>query len=124
MYLQKRAEYSGGEYIGADEDENLYKGVVAFMVVGMKETTPYVIKASPEVTIKGKWVSEQIDGCISLLAENGFTVRSVVTDNHSTNVNAFSYLRKKYKSSSECFFNHPANHGKKTYLFFDNVYIC
>ena len=123
MYLQKRAEYSGGEYIGADEDDELYKGVVAFMVVGMKESTPYVIKASPEVTIKGPWLSKQIDECITLLGDNGFTIRSVVTDNHSTNVNAFVELRKTYKSPSEYFFIHPKNHGKKTYLFYDNVHL-
>ena len=123
MYLQKAAEFAGGEYIGEDENGDLYKGIVAFMVVGVKSSTPYVIKATPEVTIKGKWLADEIDGCVSLLAENGFRVRAVVTDNHSTNVNAFKVLKKKHKSESEYFIEHPKNHGKKTYLFYDNVHL-
>ena len=124
MYLQKAAEYSGGEYIGADKDGDLYKGIVTFMVVGIKTNTPYVIKASPEVSINGKWLADEMDGCISLLAENGFRVRAVVTDNHSSNVNAFSELKKKHNSSAGDYsIKHPRNHGKNTFLFFDNVHL-
>ena len=38
MYLQKCEEYSGGRLIGADKENNLYKGVVSFMVVGLKQS--------------------------------------------------------------------------------------
>jgi len=34
MYLQKATQYHSGEYVGADEDGNLYKGIVAFMIGG------------------------------------------------------------------------------------------
>ena len=34
MYLQKSSRYHSGEYVGADEEGNLYEGIVAFMVVG------------------------------------------------------------------------------------------
>ena len=37
MYLQKATQYHSGEYVGADEDGNLYKESVAFMIVGLKE---------------------------------------------------------------------------------------
>ena len=36
MYLQKREEYSGGEVIGANENNELYKGLLSFMIVGLK----------------------------------------------------------------------------------------
>ena len=42
MYLQKATHYHSGEYVGADEDGNLYKGIVAFMIVRLKESIPYV----------------------------------------------------------------------------------
>ena len=51
MYLQKGSQYHGGEYVGADEEGNLYKGIV-----GLKISIPYIIKASPEVTINGSWL--------------------------------------------------------------------
>jgi hypothetical protein len=53
----------------------------------------------------------------------GFTVRGIVTDNHSTNVNAFSLLVTMFNSESKYFINHPNNHGKKTYLFYDSVHL-
>ena len=50
-YLQKCEEYSGGEIIGADENNELFKGLLSFMIVGLKENVPYVIKSVPEVKI-------------------------------------------------------------------------
>ena len=52
-----------------------------------------MVKALPETTISGAWLSDQIDECIDILAYCGFNVRAVVTDNHSANVNAFSNLQ-------------------------------
>ena len=40
MYVQKGTQFAGGEYVCTDEDGNLYKGVVVFMIVGMKESIP------------------------------------------------------------------------------------
>ena len=86
MYLQKSSDFAEGDYIGADENGKLYKGIVAFMVVGLKSSISYVVKATPEVMIDGTWLSKELDTCISLLGLNGFRVPAVVTDNHSTNV--------------------------------------
>ena len=123
MYLQKGSQYHGGEYVGADEEGNLYKGSVAFMIVGLKKSIPYIIKASHEVTINGSWLSTEICSCISSLSKAGFNVRGVVTDNHSSNVNAFSILQKAYSSSTcEFYINYPDNISK-IYLFYDNVHL-
>ena len=51
MYLQKSAQYQAGEYVGVDEEGNLYKEIAAFMVVGFKQSIPFVVQAIPEVTI-------------------------------------------------------------------------
>ena len=45
VYLQKSAQYQSGEYVGVDEDGNLYKGIVAFMKVGFKLSMPFVVQA-------------------------------------------------------------------------------
>ena len=59
MYLQKAKQYHSGEYVGEDEDGNLYKGIVAFMIVGLKELIPYIVQAVPEVTFYGEWLAKK-----------------------------------------------------------------
>ena len=123
MYLQKATQYQGGDYVGADEEGNLYKGIVAFMVVGLKESIPYITQAIPEVTFTGQWLSHKIAENIKNLTPVGFCVRCVVTDNHSANVNAFSLLVIMFNSESNLYIEHPQYHGKKTYLFYDTVHL-
>ena len=61
MYLQKSAQYQSGEYVEIDEEGNLYKGVVGFMVVGLKQSIPFVVQAFPELTFNGQWLVENIN---------------------------------------------------------------
>ena len=90
MYLQKCEEYCGGEIIGANENNELYNGLVSFMIVGIKENAPYIIKSVPERNIDGKWIKEQILGSLKTLKNCGFRVRAVASDNHSANVLAYN----------------------------------
>ena len=90
MYLRKSAQYQSGEYVGVDEE-----GIITFMVVGLKQSIPFVVQAIPEVIFNGHWLVEKISDNIDNLIEFGLCVRSIqVTDNHSANVNAFSALIK------------------------------
>ena len=123
MYLQKSVQYHGGHFVGQDEDGNLYKGIVVFMIVSLKQSLPCVIKSIPETTISGEWLRKEIDECIFNLQNSGFFVRAVVTDNHSSNVSAFSFLHKCYNGDGKLFIYHPAYVNMKTYLFFDIVHL-
>ena len=69
MYLQKCEEYSGDEIIGADENNELFKGLLSFMIVGLKENVPYVIKSVSEVKINGKLIKEQISDSLKILKD-------------------------------------------------------
>ena len=51
MYLQISEEYCGGEIIGAKENSVLYKGLLSFITVGLKENVPYIIKSVPDLII-------------------------------------------------------------------------
>lgn len=121
MYLQKSAEYCGGELIGCDEDGNLFKGLVGFMIVGLQKSIPYVIKSIPETKIEGEWLKTEIIKSIETLHSLGFSVRAVIADNHSTNVSAFS----KILISNGCDKDDLAvtKDGNKIYLFFDSVHL-
>ena len=123
MFLQKGTSYQAGEYIGEDETGELYKGIACFMIVGLKESVPYVIQAIPEVKITGNWLADKISASIEALAKTGFTVRGVVTDNHSSNVSAFNLLKKRHGKKDQLFIQHPANHNKNTFLFFDTPHL-
>ena len=94
MYLQKSTQFHGGKYEGADEDDNPYKGMVVFMIAGMKKSIPYVIKACPETAISGKWIAEEIEKAISLLSKAGFNIRGIVADNHSSNVALLTFCSR------------------------------
>ena len=90
MYLRKSAQYQSGEYVGVDEE-----GITTFMVVGLKQSVPFVVQAIPEVIFNEHWLVEKISDVTDNLIEFGLCVRSIqVTENHSANVNAFSALIK------------------------------
>ena len=74
MYLQKSAQYQSGEYVGVDQEGNLFKGIVAFMVVGFKLSMPFVVQAIPEVTFNGQWLAETFSDNIDNLIEFGLRV--------------------------------------------------
>ena len=50
-YLLICEEYCGGEIIGAKENNELYKGLLSFITVGLKENVPYIIKSVPDLII-------------------------------------------------------------------------
>ena len=100
----------------------MYKGIVGFMIVGLLESIPYIIKSLPEVKIEGGWLKEEIVKAIELLHSIGFKVRCVVADNHSTNVSAYS----KILTSNGCDIDDLAvilKDGSKVYLFYDSVHL-
>ena len=97
MFLQKEASYQSRDYVGEDEEGELYKGIACFMIVGLKQSVPHVIQAIPEVTITGEWLAEKISASLHSLAQTGFTVHGIVTDNHNSNVNAFKSLNRIFE---------------------------
>ena len=64
IYLEKATQYHSGQYVGADDEGNLYKGIVAFMIVGLKEPIPYIVQAILEVKFCGEWLADKMSNCI------------------------------------------------------------
>ena len=101
MYLQKSTEFQNGNMIGKDETGEFYKGILVFMIDGLKNSTPCVVKACPEVSINGDMVRQEIEESISSLTSADFKVRAVVADNHASNVSAFIQLWNSYGTESD-----------------------
>ena len=68
MYLQKCEEYFGGEQIGSDDNGELYKGTIYFMIAGLKEST-HVIKSSPQITLNATWFRDELFECLDVHTE-------------------------------------------------------
>ena len=56
MYLQAGSQYHAGEYVGSDPDGKLYKGIFCFMLVGLQESVPIIVRAVPECTVTGQFI--------------------------------------------------------------------
>ena len=110
-------------FLQKDEEGELYKGIACFVIVGLKQSVPHVIQAIPEVTITGEWLAEKISAPLHSLAQTGFTVRGIVTDNHNSNINAFKSLKQKFGKGDQLFIQHPSNPHKNSYLFFDTPHL-
>ena len=124
MYLQKSVQYHSGDFVGQDDDGILYKGIIVFMIVSLKKSTPLVIRSIPETKISGEWLKLEIEKCITDLSNVGFKVRAVITDDHPANVNAFSRLHDAFDGDKKTFIHHPSSPDlMKTYLFFDIIHL-
>ena len=80
--------------MGQDEEGNLFKGIVDFVIISLKKSMPIVIRSLSETKITDEWLKCEINKCILDLAEVGYKVRAVITDDHPLNVSAFKLLHK------------------------------
>ena len=92
MYLQKPVQYHNDDFLEQDAEENLFRGIVVFMIVSFKKSIPIATHSFPETKITGEWLKREINQCILDLAEVGFKVRAIITDEYPSNVNAFTRL--------------------------------
>ena len=69
---KKSQEYLWKEMIGCDDEGELYKGIVCFMIVGLKESIPYVIKSSPETNTDADWLKTKLLDSLEILSNPGF----------------------------------------------------
>ena len=111
--------------MGQDEEGNLFKGIVVFMIVSLKKSVPIVIRSLPETKITGEWLKCETNKCILDLVQVGFNFHAVITDDHPSNVNAFTRLYEIFDGDKKTFIRHPAytDFATKTYLFFDVIHL-
>ena len=121
MYLQKSEEYFAGNLIGCDGEGDMYKGIVCFMIVGLKESVPYVIKSSPETKVSATWLKDELLDCLDTLRQCGFNTRIIVCDNHPSNVSTFKkLLESSNQDPASLFLLHET---RKIYLCYDTVHL-
>ena len=106
--------------------QNFVKAISrTFMMNNLKGSIPFVVKTA-EGKIEEPWLFQQIDQCIFSLHEFRFNKVTIISANHSTKVDAFNLLLKKYPSETRAhgnFKKHPSNTRNWIYLFFDFVHL-
>ena len=122
MYLEKCEGYFAEDLMGCNSEGELYKGLVCFMIVGLKNSIPYVIKSSPETKINADWLKKEITNCLGILSKSGFNVRAIVCDNHTSNVSSFKNLLQHFNQDPEELF--IWYELRKIYLFYDAVHLA
>ena len=124
MYLQQEVQYDGRELTGCTNLLQLYKSILCFMVVSLKQSTPYILKDIPLTKIDHHIVQNGILDCLKVLNEALFNTRAVISDNHPTNVSAFKHLKERYPCSlRENSMISPSNPDRHLYLLFDSVHL-
>ena len=120
MYLQERQEYFCGE-MGCDDEGELYKGIVCFMIFGLKESVPYMIKSLHETSIDANWLKTKLLDSLEILSNCGFRVRAIVCDNHPSNVSSFKKLLEHVNQDpDELYILHKS---RKICLCYDAVHL-
>ena len=77
-YQQKDTQYQGKERVGADEEGQLYKGIIVFMIVALKHSIPYMIQDLREVSITGQWLANKMEDNVKRTVDANFIVRGIV----------------------------------------------
>ena len=77
------------------------------MVISLKKTIPFVLKAIPIVRLSSTIISDGILNCLTILSQDNFYTRAVIADNHRSNISAFQYLLHNYsiQEKRSCIFN-------------------
>ena len=104
-----------------NSEKKLYKSLVSFMMIGLKQNIPSLIKPGRAVRPERNWLKTEILNCTELLVENKFFLRGTVCDNHASNVSAFFKIICEYERDNESL---PFEIGLiKNYLFYDSVHL-
>ena len=124
MYLQPQVNFDRKTLIGCDQEFDLFKSILCFMVISLTKSIPFIVSAIPIVKISGDIVHSSIEKCISLLTKAQFNLRAIIADNHPTNVSAYKQLRHLHgiRDSDHVIYN-PYDSEKTIYVQFDTVHL-
>ena len=121
MYLPKCVEYCGGELFGSNINNELYNSIVCFMIIGLKENVPDVVKVAPATFIDSELLKDEFFNCLELLVTGGFNVRAAICEYHAANVSAFTKLVLQFgEDNGSLLINFQS---QKVYLFYDTVHL-
>ena len=101
MHLQQQVQYDGQDIIGCNENLEMFKSILCFMVFSFRKTVLYIIKTVPIVKLSSNIVFNWILKCLKVLSDANFQPHCVISDNHQSNISAFNKRTKKIPVDSK-----------------------
>ena len=86
LYSLILVQFDGKIIIGCDGELEMYKSILCFMVISLKKTIPFVLKAIPIVKLSTTIISHGILNCLTILSQSNLYTRAVIADNHRNNI--------------------------------------
>ena len=124
MHLQAQVQFDGHTLIGCNADLEMNTSILCFMVVSLRKSLPFVISAVPLVKNSGDIVYDNLNTCLLFLTQSRFRVRAIISDNHTTNVKAYSLLLNNYKFQDKDYkIKNPYISNENIYLLFDTCHL-
>ena len=93
------------------------------MVLSLKKSISYIIKAIPIVKLSKQIICEGILNCMKILNDADFQLRCVISDNHQYNVSSFNTLMKDLSINGKNYCIKNPMTDKNIYLFYDTVHL-
>ena len=123
MHLQQQVQFDGRSLIRCNESLEMFKSILCFMVVYLKKSVPYIIKAIPIVKLSKQIICDVILNCIKILNDANFQLRCVISDNHQSNVSSFNTLMKDFPINGKNYCMKNPSTDRIIYLFFFMLFI-
>ena len=114
---KKCVEYCGGEFFGSNINNELCKGNVCFMIIGLKENVPYFVKVAPVTFLNSELLKDELLNCLELLITGRFNMRADICDNHAANVSVL-----QFGEDNESLLIMRIN-KQKVYLFYNTLHL-
>ena len=117
----KKCEYFAGDLVGCNSEGEFYKRLVRFMIVGLKNSIPYVIKSYLETKINADWLKEELIDRLGTIFKSGFNVKTIVCDNHPLILSSSKNMPQHFNQDrAELFIWYEL---RKIYLFYDAFHL-
>ena len=116
-------QFHGQDIIGCNENLEMFKSILCFMVISLKKTVPYVIKAVPIVKLSSDIIFDWILNCLKVLSDANFQPRCVISGNHQSNISAVNKLTKRFPIDSKNYCMRRSFTIRIVNLFFDTVHL-
>ena len=78
MYIQQYEEYSAGKFGESNADGEFYTGVLAFMIVGLKSSVSFVVRAIPKTKLTAEFIQKEMEKTLSVIMDAGFNVSLLI----------------------------------------------
>ena len=101
MHLQQQVKFDGQDIIGCNENLEMFKSILCLMIISLKETVRYVIKAVPIVKLSSDIILDWILNCLKVLSDANFQPQCIISDNHQSNISAFNKFKKGFPIDSK-----------------------